>query len=123
MLMLMGKSTSINLRISPDFRRELEALATYRGLTLSGVAHSLLVRAVRQEKEREPEAFEAIIPKTTTKNEVQRMLRHDPEVLGPLKTSSSKAKKKDDVRIMYQKEADIIDIGDAVKPLRRKKAS
>lgn len=54
---LMAKTTSINLRISPEFREEIEALAEYHGLSMSSYAHSLLVRAVRREKESEPNAF------------------------------------------------------------------
>jgi hypothetical protein len=51
MLRLVPKETSINLRISWEFREELEALAAYHGLTMSSYAHSLLVKAVRNEKE------------------------------------------------------------------------
>jgi antitoxin component of RelBE/YafQ-DinJ toxin-antitoxin module len=57
MIIAVAKSTSINLRITPSFRNELQALADYRGLTLSSLAHSLLVKAIRQEKQNEPEAF------------------------------------------------------------------
>lgn len=46
----MPKTTSINLRISPEFRQELEMLAEYHGLTMSSYAHSLLVKAVRHER-------------------------------------------------------------------------
>lgn len=64
----MTKATSINLRITREFRAELEALAEYHGLTLSSYAHSLLVKAVRREKEEAPEAFQDAI-----KNFVQAM--------------------------------------------------
>lgn len=57
MMVLVAKSTSINLRITPQFRNELQALADYRGLSLSSLAHSLLVKALRQEKQIEPDAF------------------------------------------------------------------
>lgn len=56
-MVLVAKSTSINLRITPQFRNDLQSLADYRGLTLSSLAHSLLVKAVRQEKQIEPDAF------------------------------------------------------------------
>jgi hypothetical protein len=52
------KSTSINLRITQEFRDDLQKLADYRGLTLSSLAHSLLVKSVRWERQNEPEAFE-----------------------------------------------------------------
>jgi len=48
-MLLMAKSTSINLRITPEFRRQIEELAEYHGLSLSSYAHSLLVKAVRRE--------------------------------------------------------------------------
>lgn len=54
---MMAKTTSINLRISPEFRRDVEALAAYHGLTMSSYVHSVLVKAIRAEKEREPHAF------------------------------------------------------------------
>lgn len=53
----MAKTTSINLRISPEFRSEIETLARYHGLSMSSYAHSLLVKSVRQAKEQTPEAF------------------------------------------------------------------
>ena len=57
MMYEVAKDTRLNLRITPQFRNDLQALADYRGLTLSSLTHSLLVRAVRQEKLVEPEAF------------------------------------------------------------------
>lgn len=53
----MVKDTRLNLRITPQFRNELQVLADYRGLTLSSLAHSLLVKAMRRERLEEPEAF------------------------------------------------------------------
>lgn len=57
MNLTMAKTTSINLRISREFRDEIETLAAYHGLTMSSYAHSLLVRAIRREREQTPEAF------------------------------------------------------------------
>lgn len=56
---LVAKSTSINLRITQEFRNELQILADYRGLSLSSLAHSILVKGLRKERELEPEAFES----------------------------------------------------------------
>ncbi|HKX84588.1 MAG TPA: hypothetical protein VJL58_10250 [Pyrinomonadaceae bacterium] len=53
----MSKTTSINLRISPEFRDEIEQLAAFHGLSMSSYVHSLLVKAVRRERESTPEAF------------------------------------------------------------------
>jgi antitoxin component of RelBE/YafQ-DinJ toxin-antitoxin module len=53
----VAKTTSINVRITQEFREEIQALADYNGITLSSMAHSLLVRAVREAREKEPQAF------------------------------------------------------------------
>jgi hypothetical protein len=57
MILTVAKSTSINLRITPSFRNDLQTLADYRGLSLSSLAHSLLVKAMRQERQNDPDAF------------------------------------------------------------------
>ena len=51
MMFTMTKETRLNLRISEAFRSDIETLADYHGLTMSSYAHSLLVKAVRREKE------------------------------------------------------------------------
>jgi hypothetical protein len=51
------KETRLNLRMKDAFKSDLQILADYLGLTLSSYAHSLLVRSVREEKLRYPEAF------------------------------------------------------------------
>ncbi len=53
-LYLVNKQTRLNLRITEAFRADLEALADYHGLSLSSYAHSLLVKAVRREREETP---------------------------------------------------------------------
>ena len=55
----MAKDTSINLRITWEFREDLQKLADYRGLSLSSLAHSILVKGLRAEKLAEPEAFQS----------------------------------------------------------------
>lgn len=56
----MAKTTSINLRISPEFRREIELLAAYHGLSMSSYAHSLLVKSIRRARDENAEAFESV---------------------------------------------------------------
>jgi plasmid stability protein len=51
MMFYVAKSTSINLRITPEFRAELETLAAYHGLSMSSYAHSILVKGVRRERQ------------------------------------------------------------------------
>jgi hypothetical protein len=57
MLYLVNKTTRLNLRVTEEFRDEIQALADYNGITLSSMAHSLLVKAVRNAKTETPEAF------------------------------------------------------------------
>lgn len=85
----MAKTTSINLRVSPEFRHAIEALAAYHGLSMSSYTHSLLVKAVRQETDGTPEAFQSkpernlapviatISPATDPKDEIRRMVNQD----------------------------------------------
>lgn len=56
-MFVMAKTTSINLRVSPEFRHEIEVLAAYHGLSMSSYAHSLLVKSVRQAKHEHEDAF------------------------------------------------------------------
>jgi len=57
MIGLMTKETRLNLRITDDFRRQIETLAEYHGLSLSSYAHSLLVKGIRRERSEHPDAF------------------------------------------------------------------
>ncbi len=52
------KETRLNLRIKPELKADLERVAEWHGLTLSSYAHSILVKAVRRDKESLPELFE-----------------------------------------------------------------
>lgn len=47
----------LNIRIKLELEADLERLADYYGLTKSSYAHSIIVRAVRKEKEALPELF------------------------------------------------------------------
>ena len=88
MIIQMAKGTRLNLRISEAFRDDIERLAEYHGLSLSSYAHSLLVKAIRRERESTPEAFQfptvrsphlapvvaTITPAVDPKDEVRRMI-------------------------------------------------
>lgn len=52
-----NKGKLVNFRVREDLKREFEITAELRGTTLSGLIHQLLVKAVREEKDREPQAF------------------------------------------------------------------
>lgn len=51
------KTTSINVRITPELRANIQAAADYRGISLSSMAHSILVKAIRELRQTEPEVF------------------------------------------------------------------
>lgn len=81
MIAVMTKETRLNLRITDDFRRQIETLAEYHGLSLSSYAHSLLVKGIRRERSEHPDAFAeesrslapvvaTIKPTTLTKREI-----------------------------------------------------
>lgn len=85
-MFVMAKTTSINLRISPEFRHEIEILAEYHGLTMSSFAHSVLVKAIRAEKNDRPELFEKHEHFMTTSTSVPS-LKHPVDV-GKRKTKT-----------------------------------
>jgi hypothetical protein len=54
---LMAKGTYIQFRVREDIKEDIQRVAELRGLTTSGLIHSLIVKAIREEKERDPQAF------------------------------------------------------------------
>jgi hypothetical protein len=61
---LVPKEVRINVRTSEQIKRDLEITAELRGITVSSLVNSLVVKAIREEKEREPQAF---APKPTVR--------------------------------------------------------
>jgi hypothetical protein len=55
------KETRLNIRITPEFRAELEVLADYYGLKMSSYAHSVLVRAIRIERQKLAESAPEVL--------------------------------------------------------------
>ncbi|HEV2862883.1 MAG TPA: hypothetical protein VGX48_17840 [Pyrinomonadaceae bacterium] len=51
------KGARINLKIHPALREEFQAAARLRGGTMSTLLHQYIVKVVREEKERDPQAF------------------------------------------------------------------
>lgn len=45
------------MRLKPETREEFRVAAELRGATMSGLLHQFIVRTIREEKERDPEAF------------------------------------------------------------------
>lgn len=52
-----AKDTYIQVRIHEDLKDDVQTTANARGLTMSGLIHSLLVQAIRTEKDQYPEIF------------------------------------------------------------------
>ncbi len=51
------KEVRINVRTSDEIKRDLEITATLRGMSVSALVNSLVVKAIREEKTLEPHAF------------------------------------------------------------------
>lgn len=56
-VMTRQKGTFIQIRATDQIKAELQIAADLRGLTMSSMIHSLITQAIREEKEREPQAF------------------------------------------------------------------
>lgn len=54
----VSKEIRINVRTTEDIKRDIEITARLRGLTVSSLINSLAVKAIREEKAVEPQAFE-----------------------------------------------------------------
>ena len=52
----------INVRTTAQIKRDLEITAELRGLTVSALVNSLVVKAIREEKLAEPSAFDGKRP-------------------------------------------------------------
>ncbi len=60
MNVFMSAEIRINVRTTAEVKRELEITARLRGIKVSSLVNLLVVRAIREEKEREPGAFASI---------------------------------------------------------------
>jgi hypothetical protein len=74
---LMSKEVRINVRTTEQIKIDLEITARLRGLTVSALVNSLVVKAIREEKEREPRAFEHEKPEG--KGNAEYVGRHQPD--------------------------------------------
>lgn len=53
-----NRDDQLHIRLKPDVKEDLKILADLRGLTMSGLVHSLVVQTIRAEKSQFPQAFE-----------------------------------------------------------------
>lgn len=56
-MLVMPKENRINVRTTEQIKRDLEIAARLKGLTVSALVNSLVVSSIREEKERDPQAF------------------------------------------------------------------
>lgn len=56
------EETRINVRTTPAIKRDLEIVARLRGMSVSSLVNSLVVKAIREDKAAEPSAFEPPTP-------------------------------------------------------------
>ncbi len=63
-MFVMVKEIRINVRTTEQIKRDLEITAELKGLTVSALVNSLAVKTIREEKDREPKAFENLPAKS-----------------------------------------------------------
>ena len=80
MNLVMSKDTRLNLRIKPEFKADLEAIAEFHGLTISSYVHSVLVKKVREEKEKEPHLFGVAPKKGRLSTEIEFIKEEEGEI-------------------------------------------
>ena len=54
---VVKKNAILNLRLRPEVRDDFAVVAELRGLSMSGLLHSFIVRSIREERDQYPEAF------------------------------------------------------------------
>lgn len=54
---VMAKEVLLTIRTRPEIREEFRKVAQLRGATMSTLIHQFMVSLIREEKEREPDAF------------------------------------------------------------------
>lgn len=57
MIVTVSEEVRINVRTTSQIKQDLEITARLKGLTVSALVNSLVVKAIREEKQAEPSAF------------------------------------------------------------------
>jgi hypothetical protein len=65
------KDSYVQIRIRDDIKADLQKVAELRGLTMSALLHSLIVRTIREEKELSPQGFGVIDLTKSQSDEIQ----------------------------------------------------
>lgn len=111
------KERLVNVRLTPKTHEEFKIACELRGASMSSLLHQFIVRTIREERERDPISFNLVDLRTSVDAE-----RSAGKVVGRILPGKKKEPTRDDVRIMYQKESDIIEVGEQ-KPQRKKKTA
>src|SRR5687767_9417302 len=77
-----NKEVLINIRLKPETREEFRISAELRGATMSGLLHQFIVRTIREEKERDPEAFANLQSISSTEEVRPADKAFDPQLFG-----------------------------------------
>lgn len=56
-VMVKNREDQLHIRLSPTVKKDLRVVAELRGMTMSGLVYSLIVRTIREEREADPHAF------------------------------------------------------------------
>lgn len=71
------KKSMINVRLSEQHHEEFKIVCELRGLSMSSTLHQWIIKAIREEKERDPSVFARVVKesvKTQSKEEIERSL-------------------------------------------------
>ena len=77
-----NKEVLINIRLKPETREEFRISAELRGATMSGLLHQFIVRTIREEKERDPEAFASMQVASPAEESSTADKEFDPQLFG-----------------------------------------
>lgn len=72
-MFVVSKETRINVRTTQEIKDDLEIVSRLRGIKVSSIVNGAMREIIRQEKEREPQAFQPVIkyrPAETTRGDV-----------------------------------------------------
>lgn len=57
---IKNKDGHLHIRLKPSVKDELKIVADARGMTMSGLVYSLIVKTIREEKNQEPQLFDEV---------------------------------------------------------------
>lgn len=90
-VMTLKKEVNLNVRIRSDVRDDFKIVAELRGISVSGLLHQYMVKLIREEKERDPEAFKREVSNIKLIPGDVKMSPVDMIELGELKKQNKKA--------------------------------